>query len=290
MTISMMVLLFSSCEKVSLDELKKEDPNQEEGVNITFHVAQFEQTAFNDPSLVSRTANVSEVCTRLNFGIYDTENKQIKKVNQQVGDKDFGTIEISLPEGNYHIVALAHSCSGNATYTDPCKITFPDNKVTDTFYYYGELTVSKDETVNMTLKRAVSLFRLKVEDDIPTPVAQIRFYYTGGSSTFNAVTGYGCVNSKQTEFRTIGNHEAGQTFDAFTFLHADSGTLKMAVTAYDNNGNIVKENDFDEAPMKRNCITQYCGTFFTGIGNASYAFSNSFKVDNEWTETNQYSY
>jgi hypothetical protein len=282
--------LFCSCEKVSIDDTGNGTHEQGDNKSITFRITQFEQTAFNDPTSVSRSANVKEVCTRINFGVYDTENKQIKKVNQQVDDKDFGTIKLNLPEGEYHIVALAHSCSGNATYTDPCKITFPDNKVSDTFYYYGDLKISKDETVNLTLKRAVSMFRLKIEDAIPAPVTEIRLYYTGGSSTLNAVTGYGCVNSKQTEMRKITSHEAGQTFETYTFLHSDSGNLKMTVTAYDANVSVIKENVFDAVPMKRNSITQYSGNFFTGIGDTSYAYSYGFNVDNEWTDTEQYSY
>lgn len=43
------------------------------------------------------------------------------------------------------------------------------------------------------------MFRLVIKDEIPEQAKKIKFYYTGGSSTLNAKTGYGCVNSKQTE-------------------------------------------------------------------------------------------
>lgn len=285
-------LVVTACEKVSTDDLEPKTSDEEEvgGYHVTFHVKSFEQTAFDDQTMVSRAANVSEVCTRINFGVFTEDNTQIKKVNQQVGDKDFGLIDLQLAEGKYHIVALAHNCNGNATYTDPQKITFPDNKVTDTFYYYGEVTVSKDEAIDMQLHRAVSMFRLVVNESIPTPVNQLKLYYTGGSSTFNAVTGYGCVNSKQTEYRQVVSHDIGQQFEVYTFLHADAGQLKMTVTAQDANGEVLKETNFSEVPMKRNCITQYSGSFFSNIGDTSYASSYMLHINSQWEDTSTYTY
>ena len=35
-----------------------------------------------------------------------------------------------------------HSCDGSATITSTEKVTFPNNKVTDTFFYYGTLVVT----------------------------------------------------------------------------------------------------------------------------------------------------
>jgi hypothetical protein len=38
-----------------------------------------------------------------------------------------------------------HSCDGSATITSTEKVTFPNNKVTDTFYYYGDLVVTAEK-------------------------------------------------------------------------------------------------------------------------------------------------
>lgn len=79
--------------------------------------------------------------------------------------------------------------------------------------------VTKDSSYNLELKRAVSKFRLIVDDSIPSDVVQMKFYYTGGSSTFNPVSGYGCINSRQTEFRVVTSemHGKGCQFEVFTF-------------------------------------------------------------------------
>ena len=79
-------------------------------------------------------------------------------------------------------------------------MTFPNNKVTDTFFYYGDLVVGTEkQSYDLTLTRAVAMFRLVLTDDeIPSTVAKLKFYYLGGSSTFrltadpdwDAVNGY----------------------------------------------------------------------------------------------------
>lgn len=74
------------------------------------------------------------------------------------------------------------------------------------------------------------MFRLVLTDEeIPSSVSKLKFYYVGGSSTFNPSTGYGCVNSKQTEIRTIANGVT--TFSIFTLPHTEDDVLtKLTVT------------------------------------------------------------
>ena len=136
-------------------------------------------------------------------------------------------------ETPWRLVAIAHNGTGTATISSPNKITFPNNKCTDTFYICEDFSVSDNSEFDLTLKRAVAMFRFVVEDAFPENIHQMKFYYTGGSSTFDATTGYGCVNSKQTEYREI-NDEMGNNekqFDLFTFPHAEEDTLKMTITA-----------------------------------------------------------
>jgi len=67
---------------------------------------------------------------------------------------------------------------------------FPNNKVTDTFYYYGDLVVTTEvQSYDLTLTRAVAMFRLVLTDDeMPSNVAKMKFYYLGGSSSTIALT------------------------------------------------------------------------------------------------------
>ena len=61
------------------------------------------------------------------------------------------------------------------------------------------------------------MFRLVLTDEeIPATVAKLKFYYTGGSSTFSPRDGYGCVNSKQTEVRSTADPD-WDSVNGYTF-------------------------------------------------------------------------
>ena len=245
-----------------------------------FRVTSFQQMPFDDlnqsdgsfditqgPMVPTRAeTDIAKLCSRLHFVVFQG-GERVKMITQQSGDKNFGTVSLTLTEGSYVFAVLAHSCSGNATITNLQKITFPNNVVSDTFYTYGEITIdgSGSQEYDLTLERTVAMFRLKITDDIPANVAKMKFYYTGGSSTFSAETGFGSVNSKQTVNLTPADGvkvDGGTQFDVYTFPHAMSGELKMTITALDASNNAVKEMVFENVPVQMNTITLYEGSFF----------------------------
>ena len=237
-----LALLLAACEKSIIDE--KTGQELPADANVILHFTQFEQEAF------TRSAtDITNLCSRLNIAIFDAEGTKVKTVAQKEGDASYGTVALSLAAGTYRLVVIAHNCDGSATITSTEKVTFPNNKVTDTFYYYGDLVVTDaTQSYDLTLTRAVAMFRMVLTDDeIPSTVAKFKFYYTGGSSTFSPSTGYGCVNSKQTEIRTVA--DGVTTFDIFTLPHTEEDVLtKLTVTALDANDNTVKEHIFENVP------------------------------------------
>jgi len=171
-------------------------------------------------------------------------------------------------------------------------VTFPNNKVTDTFYYYGDLVVTSEmQSYDLTLTRAVAMFRMVLTDEeIPSTVTKFKFYYTGGSSTFSPSAGYGCVNSKQTEIRTVA--DGVTTLDIFTLPHTEEDVLtKLTVTALDANDNTVKERVFENVPVTRNQITRYTGSFF-GNGGSGQTSDGTFRLtaDPNWDSVNGYTF
>ena len=155
--------------------------------------------------------------------MFDEDDAKVGSTkSQKAGDTNFGSVGLSLQEGTYTIVAIAHNGEGNCTITSPTKVTFPNNKMTDTFCYCGTLDVGEggiSETLEM--KRVVAMMRLTVTDAIPNGVARLKFYYTGGSSTLNPRTSFGCVNSKQTEYRSVidGNGQPISVYEIYTAPH-----------------------------------------------------------------------
>ena len=267
----MAAVALCACEKPVINE-DAETTNVSEAVvngdiRVKLHVSQFEQLPIDNNSTATRTTEVASLCKRISYGVY--QNGVKLDVRHQVSsDENFGEMTLFLSEGSYQIVVVAHNGSENAQMSDPTRITFKEDdklRVTDTFYYYGTIDVNQNQEVSIGLKRAVAMLRFVTQDTIPSGVQQMRLHYTGGSSTFDATTGLGCVKSNQAEFREVTAEMIGQpgTFDFYTFPRAEEGTLNMKLTAFKANLEIVKEKEFNDVPIRRNQMTRYTGFFFT---------------------------
>lgn len=264
--------LLTGCEKVVFEE---DESSEATHGNIILNVAGYE--AYKGG--VRSTANLTDVCTRLHFVIYQ-DGKRKKTITQKKGDDNFGRVELSLDAGDYEVLILGHSCEGidNPDMASVNKVHFKNitdsgngTGYSDTFYYCDFLTVG-DEQQNRqyTLQRATAMFRLVIEDEKPEEVKRFRFTYTGGSGAFDAYTGLGCVNSTQVVWFDVPEQTDGQplSFELFTFPRSEEGWLKVVVEAYDESLNPIHrlyERTFNNVPIERNVITQYTGTFFTGI-------------------------
>ena len=285
-----LAVLVAACEKPILDE----DVVSMKEANVILHMTQYEQEAFGNSGNRAATraaTDITELCSRLNIAIFDAEGTKVKTVAQKEGDASFGTVALTLAAGTYQLVVIAHNAEGSATITSTEKVTFPNNKVTDTFYYYGDLVVTSEvQSYDLTLTRAVAMFRMVLTDEeIPSTVTKFKFYYTGGSSTFSPSVGYGCVNSKQTEIRTVSDDGV---YEIFTLPHTEEDVLtKLTVTALDANDNTVKERVFENVPVTRNQITRYTGSFF-GNGGSGQTSDGTFRLtaDPDWDSVNGYTF
>jgi len=271
------------CERTILPE------NTESGDlngNLRVKVFEIEKTPFGSLSGIGGFSStrdeqdVSEVCTRLNFAIYDESGARVKQVNQLSTDKAFGTASFQLDEGNYLLVVVGHSSNGNPTTTNPQKIQFTNTQgYTDTFLANGEVTIGEEVIeLNVSLDRIVALCRFVITDEIPADVKKMKFYYTGGSGAFSAYTGLGTVNSKQEV--TFDVTSGKKQFDLYTFLHEPSDNIALKVSGLDVNGNILYERDFD-VPMEQNHITWLSGAFFDGSVSSSTTVTG-VTVDTDW--------
>ena len=299
-----LTLLAAACEKPVINE----DLVATKNANVILHFVQYEQCSFGDDvtslpyrggagvgSVTRAATDITELCSRLNIAVFDADGTKVKTVAQKESDANFGTVGLTLTAGTYRLVVIAHNCDGSATITSTEKVTFPNNKVTDTFYYYGDLVVTDaKQSYDLTLTRAVAMFRLVLTDEsIPSNVAKLKFYYLGGSSTFSPKDGAGCVNSKQTEIRSVpSGSPAGMSFEIFTLPHTEDDVLtKLTVTALDANDNTVKERTFENVPVTRNQVTRYTGSFF-GNGGTGQTSDGTFRLtaDPDWDSVNGYTF
>jgi hypothetical protein len=281
----MLLLALASCERAITPEDSK--TSGDKNGNLRVSVYQIEQTPFAsltrqaDNATTRAAQEASEVCTRLNFAIYDEGGSRLKQINQTSDNTGFGQCAFQLDEGTYQLVVVGHSANSNPTMTNLAKIQFTNTTgYTDTFLCYGEVTIGEDPVdYKVSLDRIVSLCRFVITDDIPAEVKTMRFYYTGGSGAFNAVTGLGCVNSKQ-EVKFDVTPAGSKQFDLYTFLHDLSDDIALTVTALDASGNELYSRQFD-VPMQQNHITWLSGAFFNGSGSSSITITG-VTVNTDW--------
>lgn len=275
--------LLSACEKGYEAETEVSTTAEEGSTTVSFNIVSISQTDFDGTVYATRAADLSEYCTRINLAAFDASGTK-STVNQTSSDSDFGTLTLSLSEGTYDVVILAHSGTGNATISSVDEIKFPNNKMTDTFLYYTQITVEGTTSYDISLARVVAMFRLIVTDATPSDVAQMQFYYTGGSSTLDATTGFGCVNSRQTEVRDVDDTAyTGQSqYEVYTLPHATDDSLKIVVSALDSLGTTLYERTFTDVPVTVNKITQYTGEFF-GASTEQGASTLTLTISDEWS-------
>ena len=227
------LLSLSSCEKaITDDDSVVSGSPADKNANLTVTVFSIEKTPFETFTRAATPA--SEACTRLNFAIYDEGGSRVKQVNQTSAEADFGKASFQLAEGDYLLVVVGHSSTGNPTMTDPTKVQFTNaTGYTDTYLCCANVTIGEEKVdYNVSLDRITALCRFVLTDtEIPSEVKKLRFYYTGGSGAFNATTGLGCVNSKQDVKFDITS--AQKQFDLYTFLHDTEGTIHLTVSALD---------------------------------------------------------
>ena len=269
----MLVATLTSCEKFALDDSGTNSHDANANVIIHASVAKnnstgtrsgeedFEDEEEGDEDGLDEGDEeiegkpLEDYCSRLSIAIFDGEEK-VKTLNLKAED-GYENIGINLDAGKYRMVAIGHNGSGNCTISSPEKVKFYKNKMTDTFFYYGTFNVIDGEDTDdyILLKRAVAQFKVHISDaTIPAEAHSIKFYYTGGSSTLDAVTGYGCVQSRQTESFKL--QEGKRDYSVYTFPREENKGLKMTINILDADAQSIKEYSKEGVPVKRNNITQ----------------------------------
>lgn len=291
----MAAFALSACEKMVLDEEPAADG--QEG-NVVIKASMFNIVPFDDTRAVQ---DIADYCTRLCFVIYK-DGEQQTKVLQKSGDANYGQVSVSLEQGTYKLLVLAHSSNGNPTLTHPDSLKFTNTMgYSDTFYSYGDIVVGSEATTHsVALQRATSMVRVIVTDNMPSEVKRIRLYYTGGTGVFNATTGWGgTTKSKQHIFYDVAGKSSPVSLEAYTFLREETGSLNVTITAYDAFDNPLAEKSITNVPMKNHMVTEFSGALFSGTDeepdddpheNLNTDESFSFKAETSWEVFQQHTF
>ncbi len=260
--LTMLMTTLASCEKFTINEQTTATSTKEADSNVFIHVSVAKKSSYTESSTIrtrgeeSTAESITDYCTRLSIGIFDGTEK-VKTLNLTAEKDGFEDIGLYLEQGQYRMVVVGHNGNGNCTISTPEKVKFSNNKLTDTFYYYGTLNVSEKEDTekSIQLNRAVAKVLVHFNDSvIPENARSIKFYYTGGSSTLDATTGYGCVKSRQTE--TFNIEEGKKDYAVYTFPREENNGLSMTISLLDAEGKSIKEFNRTGLPVKINNITK----------------------------------
>lgn len=259
-----------------------EIPDEDDGkVPISIRVVEIDQVPFG---AATRASDAGDVCKRITYAIYQGAGEKPDKIqrDQLKADGSFGTLNISLEEGYYTLVVIAHNGDGNPTMTTPAKVTFNNKntgKVTDTFAYCAPLSVAKGMApVNVQLERAVAKLELKLTDSaIPEQVSKFQFEVTGVSQSYNVFTGWGLNSTKVSESFNV--MPVDSVYEMYMFPREGYSTMNVTVSALDSLGQEYKKISVSSVPVTRNRITRCTGEMFKKqILDAAVSVS----IGNEW--------
>lgn len=269
-----------SCEKVVLDE--------EQSGNVTL--------LFNATSTPTRgTIAVGDYFTKLNVMLFNEDGSKVfdKVRTQYSSDENFGQMSLTLPAGEYTVVAVGHSSAKSATIKSPELVQFTASegqKLTDTFCYCGNVTVGEEPgQYTLTMNRTTAMIRFCFTDEeIPAALATMKFDYTGGSANFNPTTSEGTTKSTQSESRPVSMNDTYQVF-TFPYMSAN-GTVKVTMSALASDGTVIRKKTIENIPVTRNRITTYTGELF-GDGEGTITQNGfGFQVNGDWEGEDQYSF
>ena len=217
-------------------------------------------------------ADVSTVATRLDMWLTDGETTT--EIHQSSTDAGFGTASVSLNKlKTYTLYAIAHRGSAAATLADGV-ISFPDDKVTQAFWYTTTFSPSTTTTLNCELSRIVGMFRIETTDAVPEECKKFRFVFADSYTRWNVNgTPANPVDRTSEIAVTSTNPDGTVALSLYVIPENLTGTtnVDVTVTALDADDQTIEQKTFT-APIRANHKTIYRGAFFT-TSALSMAFS-----------------
>ncbi|MCR4765037.1 MAG: hypothetical protein K5856_02540 [Bacteroidaceae bacterium] len=265
------IIMLLACENQLTTPEINNDNNAEELKEVTFSVIHFDQTLRQMGVDADTRATLSGNATYLKVALFVGDTKRYEFA-QTSTDEGFGTISAQVVPESYQMVMIASK--EEMTIESLTNIHPAGSKLNDSFYYYGTLTKANLETgaVAVGLDRMVARFEFQT-DAKPAEVKKLTLELTGGSMTFNAVTGLGAESSTQTSTFDISSlaDNASIHCGIYTFLPSAEAQVSVKATAYNASDAVVKSYTFTNVQMKPAYNTYYNGTFF--------------QIDGSWTVT-----
>lgn len=200
-------------------------------------------------------------------------------VRQENWDDKFGNVSLQVPAGEYTLVAVAAKTDLQQEERIEVKsryeMTFANNIVRDMAYTLQNIKVetgSKAVTQNVSLKRAVSCFRLEATDPMPLTTNTQDITISGSCGTvFNPSTGFCKEKATITRSWTFDPKKYQKPYIFFTLYTLLTGNdvtdIHITTAGKDKEGKAVKTVSFDNVHLVIGKKTTYTGPLYTYPAN-----------------------
>lgn len=258
-------------------------------VPVSVHIDGFSVSMSDFPGGVTRAAtpaaDVTEV-TYLTLAFYNgaTEAYKVTQTKGSMGEGEtFGEFNLSLPMGNYTMVAIArgHKDGSEFALTSPTLAAYTAGNVRPTFTATQAVNIHDNAVVNInaTLNRIIARLSIDSTDGRSAGAQNVRITLSGGAKAFNPTTGLATTNTGLSNTLEI-SKPVGQTTSSSTylFLASDEQNVDVTVETLDADENVLFHKVIEDVPLKRNRITTLSGAMY----GASLA--NAFSINTSWLE------
>ena len=256
-----------------------DEPKDSDLVEMTMYFTrfQFEQEG------MTRASSVTDYITRLDIWISDGETTTA--YNQATDTEGFGSLSLTLNKNKtYTMYAVAHKGSAAATLTDGV-VSFPDDKVTHSFFYSETFQPTKDMAKVCPMDRIVAMFMLSTTDAVPEDVKKVRITLGNVFTRWN-VAGYGVNAIDKVSTINITSTKDDGTVDLMTYgiVTNENTNHTVLVEALDASDAVVQRQTFENVPLRNGYKTIATGSFFTDAPS-SFSF-----VAEDWQENSDISF
>lgn len=246
------ILMLASCSN-------REDVQADDVVTLRFQTWDMKIDPMTRSGL-----NLADFATHLDIWVVNgTDVQQVHQVSTQAG---YGTVQLTLNKTKtYTLYAVAHRCTEAASLSEGI-VSFPDEKVTQSFFATATLTPATSTSQDVTLNRIVGMFRLETTDAVPDNVTKFQLSVPQAYTRWN-VSGSGANHTDRVSTINISNKNNDGSVSLNLYIIPSSltatDTYDITVSALTATDDVVETKVFQDVQIKANYKTVYSGMFFT---------------------------
>ena len=206
----------------------------------------------------TRGTDISELTTHLDMWL--TDGTTTTDYHQTSATEGFGTITLSLDRTKtYTLHVVGHKCDDAATLTDGV-ISFPNDKVKDTFWYATTFSPNTTTSLSPEMSRIVGCLRMEITDIIPATVKKMRFTIADVYDRWSVTDG---PAHQLDRVATITYNGTSSIFNVYMIATDAETTHTVTVDALDADDAVILSRTFSDVPIRQNHKTIMTGSFFT---------------------------